>query len=123
MYAIIETGGKQYKAEPNAVLKLERLAGEVGDTVQFDKVLLVAEGDDIEVGRPYVEDKPVLARIVEHGRHPKIIIYKYKKRKDYQKKQGHRQNYTAVEIESIGPPAATVETVVESPEMEATAEE
>lgn len=119
MYAIIKTGGKQYKAEPNGVLKVEQLAGAVGDAVQFDQVLLVADGDSIEVGRPYVDDKPVHARILEHARHPKVIIYKYKKRKDSQKKQGHRQDYTAVRIEAIG---ALPEAVADQPqEVEAAA--
>lgn len=120
MYAIIETGGKQYRAEPGAVLKIERLDGEVGDAVQFDQVLLVADGDEVEVGQPYLEDKPVHARILEQGRHSKVIVYKYKRRKDYQKKQGHRQSFTAVQIEAIGAP---VEAEAEAPVMEAASEE
>lgn len=116
MYAIIETGGKQYRAEAGAILKLERLDGEVGDAVQFEQVLLVADGDEVEIGQPYVDGKPVQARIVEQGRRPKVIVYKYKKRKDYQKKQGHRQAFTAVQIETIGAP---VEGETEVPVAEA----
>ncbi|SHF06217.1 LSU ribosomal protein L21P [Desulfacinum infernum DSM 9756] len=101
MYAIVESGGKQYKAEPGAVLKLEKLAGEPGDEILLDQVLLVADGEQVQVGRPVLEDKVVRARIVEQGRHKKVVIFKYKRRKDYQKKQGHRQDYTAVRIEGI----------------------
>ncbi|MBZ4660346.1 MAG: rplU [Desulfacinum sp.] len=101
MYAIVESGGKQYKAEPGAVLKLEKLAGEPGDEILLDQVLLVADGEQVQVGRPVLEDKVVRARIVEQGRHKKVVIFKYKRRKDYQKKQGHRQSYTAVRIEGI----------------------
>ena len=101
MYAIVESGGKQYKAEPGAVLKLEKLEGEPGDEILLDKVLMVADGTDVRIGQPVLEDKVVRARIVEQGRHKKIIIFKYKRRKDYRKKQGHRQFYTAVQIEGI----------------------
>ncbi|MEJ5363656.1 MAG: 50S ribosomal protein L21 [Desulfosoma sp.] len=101
MYAIVECGGKQYKAEPGALLKLEKLPGEAGDEILLDRVLLVADGEDIRVGRPLVADKVVRARIVEQGRGDKIVIFKYKRRKDSRKKQGHRQAYTAVKIEGI----------------------
>lgn len=101
MYAIVECGGKQYKAEPGALLKVEKLPGEAGDEILLDRVLLVADGDQIHVGRPLVEAKVVRARIVEQGRGGKIVIFKYKRRKDSRKKQGHRQAYTAVKIEGI----------------------
>lgn len=101
MYAIVECGGKQYKAEPGALLKVEKLPGEAGDEVLLDRVLLVADGEQVFVGRPFVDDKVVRARIVEQGRGDKIVIFKYKRRKDSRKKQGHRQAYTAVKIEGI----------------------
>lgn len=101
MYAIVECGGKQYKAEPGALLKLEKVPGQAGDEILLDRVLLVADGEEIHVGRPVVADKVVRARIVEQGRGDKIIIFKYKRRKDSRKKQGHRQAYTAVKIEGI----------------------
>ncbi|SMC21063.1 LSU ribosomal protein L21P [Desulfacinum hydrothermale DSM 13146] len=106
MYAIVESGGKQYKAEPGAVLKLEKLAGEPGDEILLDQVLLVADGEQVQVGRPVLEDKVVRGRIVEQARHKKVVIFKYKRRKDYHKKQGHRQYYTAVRIEGIEDRAA-----------------
>ncbi|ROQ93297.1 50S ribosomal protein L21 [Desulfosoma caldarium] len=101
MYAIVECGGKQYKAEPGALLKVEKMPGEAGDEILLDRVLLVADGDQIHVGRPLVEAKVVRARIVEQGRGGKILIFKYKRRKDSRKRQGHRQAYTAVKIEGI----------------------
>jgi len=102
MYAIFESGGKQYKAEPGVVVKLERLEGNVGDTVVLEKVLMVADGDQLQVGKPLVDGVAVQGRIVEQNRHKKILVYKYKRRKDYSKKIGHRQYYTAVRIEGIG---------------------
>lgn len=123
MYAIIQTGGKQYKAEPGAMLKLEKLSGEVGEEIRFDEVLMVADGEEVEIGRPFVEGKSVHARIVEHGRGPKITVYKYKRRKDYSKKQGHRQDYTAVHIEGIGEPVTGIEAAPEIPEVAETFEE
>ncbi len=101
MYAIVECGGKQYKAEPGALLKLEKMPGEAGEEILLDRVLLVADGENIHVGRPVVDGKVVRARIVEHGRGEKIVVFKYKRRKDSRKKQGHRQAYTAVKIEGI----------------------
>ncbi|MGQ9748390.1 50S ribosomal protein L21 [Desulfosoma sp.] len=116
MYAIVECGGKQYKAEPGGLLKVEKLSGKAGDEILFDRVLFVADGDQIHVGRPLVEAKVVRARIVEQGRGGKIIIFKYKRRKDSRKKQGHRQAYTAVKIEGIEDrvPMASQEARVDS---------
>ncbi len=101
MYAIVQSGGKQYQAEPGKVLKLELLPGEVGDTLTLDQVLMVSDGDQVEVGRPLLADVSIQGRIVEQGRYPKITIFKHKRRKDYRKKQGHRQPYTAVLVEAI----------------------
>ncbi|HBD08295.1 MAG TPA: 50S ribosomal protein L21 [Syntrophobacteraceae bacterium] len=103
MYAVFQSGGKQYKVEPGTVVKLEQLPGVVGDKVELDQVLLVADGDQIQVGRPVISDTVVSGKIVEQGRHRKILIFKHKRRKDYRKKQGHRQAFTAVLVEGIGP--------------------
>lgn len=101
MYAIFHSGGKQYEAKPGTVVKLEKIPGEIGDQVDLDQVLMMADGDQVYVGQPILEDVAVRGRIVEQNRHKKIIIFKHKRRKDYRKKQGHRQYYTAVLIESI----------------------
>ena len=100
MYAIIETGGKQYKVEQGDVVFVEKLGVEEGETVTFDKVLVVG-GDDVKVGTPYVDGASVEASVVKNGKDKKIIVYKYKSKKGYHKKQGHRQPYTKVEITAI----------------------
>ncbi len=101
MYAIFKSGGKQYQAKAGEVIKLEKLPGAVGDQVVLDQVLLVAEGEQVEVGQPVLPDRAVQGRIVAQGRHRKVIVFKHKRRKDYRKKQGHRQSYTAVRIEGV----------------------
>ena len=101
MYAVIETGGKQYRVQEGDVITVEKLNAEVGDTVTFDKVLVLGEGKDVKVGTPYV-DAAVTGSVVENGKGQKVIIFKYKAKKDYRKKQGHRQPYTMVKIESLG---------------------
>ena len=100
MYAIIETGGKQYKVEQGDVVFIEKLGVEEGEAVTFDKVLVVG-GDDVKIGAPYVEGATVTANVVKNGKDKKIIVYKYKPKKGYHKKQGHRQPYTKVEITAI----------------------
>ncbi len=102
MYAIFKSGGRQYEARPGHVIRMEKIAGEVGDNISLGEVLLVSDGEDIRVGQPLVEGVTVQARIVEQGRLPKIVIFKHKRRKDYRKKQGHRQAFTAVRVENIG---------------------
>ena len=97
MYAIIETGGKQYRVQENDFLFIEKLEVAEGEEVVFDKVLMV-EG---KIGNPVVEGAKVLAKVVAQGKAPKIIVYKYKSKKNYHKKQGHRQAYTKVQITSI----------------------
>lgn len=97
MYAIIETGGKQYRVEKNQVLYIEKLDNEVGTEVVFDKVLMI----NGKVGTPYVKDAKVTAKVEKHGRGRKIIVFKYKPKKNYRKKQGHRQPYTKVVITAI----------------------
>lgn len=102
MFAVIETGGKQYKVKPGQRLRVETLAGAAGDAVAFDKVLLIAAGDDsVAVGAPYLDGKTVSATIAEHGRHKKVKIIKFRRRKHHMKQQGHRQNYTEVVIGAI----------------------
>lgn len=101
MYAIIKTGGKQYKVEKGDHVQIEKLDAAIGDAVTFD-VLLLANGADVEVGAPTVAGAAVQAKVVEHGKGPKIRIFKYKPKKDYRKSQGHRQPYTLIEITAIG---------------------
>ena len=101
MYAIIRTGGKQYRVEPGDVLRLESLEGEVGSSVTLDDVLLVGEGDDIQVGAPRLENVAVEGTVVEQGRHRKIRVFKHKRRKHYRRTRGHRQSFTAVKIERV----------------------
>ncbi len=101
MYAVIETGGKQYRVTEGDVITVEKLGVEAGKKVDFDKVLVIGEGSDIKIGTPYV-DATVSGKVVENGKGEKVVIYKYKAKKDYRKKQGHRQPYTMVEITSIG---------------------
>ncbi len=101
MYAIIRTGGKQYQVAAGDTVRVETLKGEVGDTVEISDVLLVADGDAVQVGRPLVDGAKVIAKIAEQGRAKKILVFKKKKRKGYQVKNGHRQQYTALTIEEI----------------------
>ncbi|GKV54410.1 MAG TPA: 50S ribosomal protein L21 [Sporosarcina sp.] len=100
MYAIIETGGKQIKVEQGQEVYIEKVVGEAEETVTFDKVLFVG-GEDVKVGAPFVEGATVTGKIVKHGRGKKITVFKYKPKKNYHKKQGHRQPYTKVVIEGI----------------------
>ncbi|MGG0667497.1 50S ribosomal protein L21 [Sporosarcina koreensis] len=100
MYAIIETGGKQIKVEQGQEVYIEKVVGEAEETVTFDKVLFVG-GEDVKVGAPFVEGASVTAKIVKQGRAKKITVFKYKPKKNYHKKQGHRQPYTKVVIEGI----------------------
>jgi len=101
MYAVIVSGGKQYRVQEGQTLKLEKLTAEQGANVEFDRVLLVGNGDDIKVGAPVVEGAKVTAEVVEHGRGKKVQILKFKRRKHHMKRQGHRQWYTEVKITGI----------------------
>ncbi|MBO5955260.1 MAG: 50S ribosomal protein L21 [Clostridia bacterium] len=101
MYAIIETGGKQYKVAEGDVIFVEKLDVEEGAAVTIDKVLVVADGADIKVGAPFVEGANVEATALKNGKEKKVIVYKYKAKKGYHKKQGHRQPYTKLEITKI----------------------
>ena len=101
MYAIVNSGGKQYKICRGDVLKVEKIPGEVGGQVAFDKVLMYSDGQTVDIGRPILDNVTVKGHIVEQGKARKIIVFKYKRRKRYRRKQGHRQQYTAVQIDSI----------------------
>ena len=101
MYAVVKTGGKQYKVAPGEKLKVEQIPADVGAEVILDQVLMVGDGEAVRVGQPTVSGATVKATVVAHGRGEKIRIFKMRRRKHYQKHQGHRQNYTELRIESI----------------------
>ncbi|MEW5734909.1 MAG: 50S ribosomal protein L21 [Thermodesulfobacteriota bacterium] len=101
MYAVIQTGGKQYRVAPGQTLRVEKLPGEIGDPVRFSSVLLVSDGEKLSIGTPAVENAAVTAKIVEQDKATKVLIFKYKRRKRFRRKQGHRQPFTAVRIENI----------------------
>jgi large subunit ribosomal protein L21 len=101
MYAVIKTGGKQYRVEAGEEVKVEKLQGEVGDPVAFDKVLLTSDGEKVDVGRPYLENAKVVGRITRHHKDKKIVVFKYKRRKGFRRKRGHRQEFSLVKIENI----------------------
>ena len=101
MYAVVKTGGKQYKVAPGEKLKVEQLPADVGAEVVLDQVLMVGEGDSVRLGQPVVSGAAVKATVVAQGRHDKVKIFKMRRRKHYQKHQGHRQNYTELRIDSI----------------------
>jgi large subunit ribosomal protein L21 len=100
-YAIFKTGGKQFRAEAGGTLRIPSLAGEAGTVVEFNQVLLGSDGRKVRAGTPLLEGATVKAEIVKHGRGPKIVVFKFKRRKNYARKQGHRQGYTEVRIKSI----------------------
>ena len=101
MYAIVEIAGQQFRVEKDKVIKVPYLNTEVGESVEFDKVLLVASDKSVTIGQPVVEKSKVSAKILAHGRDDKVIVWKKKKRKGYQLKKGHRQNFTKIQIEKI----------------------
>ena len=101
MYAVIKTGGKQYKVAAGGKLKVESLPVEVGGEVEIKDVLLIADGDNVTVGRPLVAGASVKATVLGHGRGDKVMIFKMRRRKHYQKMQGHRQNFTEIRIDGI----------------------
>ncbi len=101
MYAVIQSGGKQHRVSEGQLLKLEKIDSETGAKVDFDKVLMVADGDEISIGKPYVDGAKVKAKIVSHGRGKKIKVIKFKRRKHHMKQMGHRQWFTEVEITKI----------------------
>ena len=102
MYAVFQTGGKQFRAEPGSRLRIPSLTAEPGDTVTFDEVLLAGDGEkNVQVGTPMVDGASVKAEVIRHGRAPKVIVFKRKRRKGYRKKQGHRQNFTEIRIDEV----------------------
>lgn len=101
MYAVIKTGGKQYRVAEGDLLRVEQIKGEVGDAVEFDEVLMIKNGERVEIGRPILKDSKVVGEIAEQGKRKKIVVFKSKRRKGYRKKQGHRQLYTALRIKEI----------------------
>jgi len=101
MYAVVKTGGKQYKVAEGTFFKVEKCAGEVGDEIVFDQVLLLSKDGAVTLGRPTVEGVRVKGTIVEQGREKKIIVFKMKRRKGFRRKQGHRQYYTGVKVAAI----------------------
>jgi large subunit ribosomal protein L21 len=101
MFAVIKTGGKQYRVAENDVIRVERLDGEAGASVTLDQVLMVGEGDSVTVGTPTVDGASVAAEVVEQGRGPKIIVFKKKRRQNYRRKKGHRQDLTTLKITGI----------------------
>ena len=101
MYAVIKTGGKQYRVDPGKEVRVEKLDGELGDPVTFDQVLMASDGENIRVGKPFLEDTKVVGRITQQGKNKKILVFKYKRRKGYRKKMGHRQQFTQIKIDEI----------------------
>lgn len=104
MYAVIQSGGKQYRVEPGETLVVEKLTGVEGDAIEFNEVLLLSDNGKVALGRPLIEGAKVTGEIVEHGRGEKLVVYKFKRRKDYRRRNGHRQDYTAVKINQVVAP-------------------
>ena len=102
MYAVIKTGGKQYRVASGEKIKVEQIAADVGQEIVIDQVLAVGDGSAIKVGTPLVSGASVTATVLSHGKHDKVRIFKMRRRKHYQKTQGHRQNYTEIRVDSIG---------------------
>lgn len=101
MYAIVRTGGKQYQVACGDQVRVEKLEGNIGESIDLSEVLMVVDGEDVKVGRPVLENAKVTATIAEQGRAKKVIVFKKKRRKGYRLKQGHRQSFTALKIEAI----------------------
>ena len=101
MYAVVQTGGKQYRVSEGDTIKVEKLAVDAGDSIELDKVLLLADGDDVKIGAPYIDGSKVTATVKSHGRANKIKIVKFRRRKQHLKRQGHRQWYTELQITGI----------------------
>ena len=101
MYAVIEAGGKQHRVIEGETLKLEKIEAATGETIEFDKVLMVGAGEDVKIGKPVVDGSKVTAEVVAHGRHKKVKIVKFNRRKHYRKETGHRQWFTEVKITGI----------------------
>lgn len=102
MYAVVSSGGKQYKVREGETFRVEKIPGDVGSQVTFDKVLLFSDGENLQIGQPLLDNINVQGKITEQNKARKILVFKYKRRKRYRRKQGHRQPYTSVRIDSIG---------------------
>jgi len=102
MHAVVATGGKQYRIKEGDIIKVESLEVEAGDKFEFDQVLMLSDGENIEIGKPLLEGKKVVAEVLSNGRHKKIRIIKFKRRKHHMKQMGHRQNFTELKITKIG---------------------
>ena len=101
MYAIVKTGGKQYKIHEGDIIRVEKIEGNIGNLVSFDQVLMFSDGENTSIGKPVLDNVAVKGHIVEQGKEKKIIVFKYKRRKRYRRKQGHRQQFTAIKIDQI----------------------
>jgi len=102
MYAVVKTGGKQYRVTPGQKFKVEQIPADIGSEIVLDQVLMLADGENVTVGAPLVAGASVKAKVLSQGRGKKVTIFKMRRRKHYQKHQGHRQNYTELEVQSIG---------------------
>ncbi|MFH1124363.1 MAG: 50S ribosomal protein L21, partial [Pseudomonadota bacterium] len=101
MYAIIKSGGKQHRVAQGQDIMLEKLQGDVGESIVFDQVLLTSDGENVKIGNPYLENVRVIGRLKRHGKSRKIVVFKFKKRKGYRRTRGHRQEYSLIKIDSI----------------------
>ena len=101
MYAVVETGGKQYKVAEGQTVQVERLEANIGDTIELDRVLMVADGENVQVGQPTLEGARVAATVVEQGKGDKVVVFKYRPKQRYRVKRGHRQLYTRLHIDEI----------------------
>ena len=121
MYAVVNSGGKQYKVQKGEILKVEKISGDVGNPVTFDRVLMFSDGKNVSIGQPLLDGVSVEGHIVEQGKARKIIVFKYKRRKRFRRKNGHRQEFTAVQIDSINAKGTKAAKAAE-PKAEAKAE-
>ncbi|WP_213975452.1 50S ribosomal protein L21 [Tepidanaerobacter acetatoxydans] len=101
MYAVIETGGKQYRVSEGDIIQVEKLPADVGESIEIDKVMALSADNGLKVGKPWLENAKVTAKVLRQGKSDKIIVFKYKPKKNYRKRQGHRQPFTEIQIEKI----------------------
>ncbi len=118
MYAVVNSGGKQYKVQQGQILRVEKIPGDVGNPVTFERVLMFSDGENVSIGQPALEDVAVEGHIVEQGKAKKIIVFKYKRRKRYRRKKGHRQEFTAVLIDGIKAKAQQSSETKDEPKAE-----
>lgn len=121
MYAVVNSGGKQYKIQQGEILRVEKISGDVGSPVTFDRVLMFSDGENVSIGKPLLDSVSVEGHIVEQGKAKKIIVFKYKRRKRFRRKNGHRQEFTTVQIDSIKAQGTKAQKAAE-PKTEAKAE-